>query len=401
MTMYSYRALTAAGKKTAGTIEAANRREAGRILRSRGVHVTDIEAADGRRVSLKRGVSARRSSQTYLFTSFMRRLLRAGMPLVEALNASAEELAEYPIGAAVERIGERVSGGSSLAEALEHEGGFFDDLYVAMISAAERSGALATAFETIHSYDSKRRAVRRRLISALTYPAVLVGVSVLAVGFLLGFVIPTIEKTLLSFKIELPLPTRVVLAVGGFAGTWWPAALVVFVVILFAPAAARLFPAGRRFVDAWVIRLPVVGKLSKAAVVGRFARTFAALLRSGLRVADGLETAGRVSGNDAFERALDEARGRIVSGGDLAGALGESGVFPGYVLQIVSIGERTGGLAEAFEDVAVSEEEAFEVFVERALTLLEPAIIVVMAFVVGFIVASVLLPILSLSKVAG
>ncbi len=400
MTIYAYKALTSEGRSTSGTVEAANRREASEQLRGRGVHVTSMEVSHGYAARARGRLSPRKGGRTYVFTSFMRRLLKAGMPVVEALDACASELKGYDMGAVVARVRNKVAGGSSLAEALSHEKEFFDELYLAMVSSAEASGALADAFETIYRYQQRRRELRRHIFSALAYPMVLVAVSVLAVGFLLGFVVPRIEETLMAARVPMPFVTRVVIGIGGVAQSWWPVGLIFVLAAAVTLRVLQSLSAARMAIDTVLLRIPLVGRLASEAALSRFARTLAALLRSGLRVADALDTAGRVSGNAAYQKAIFEVRRRIMSGGDLAAALGESGLFPGYVLQIVAIGERTGALADSFDEVANSEEEALETTTERALVLLEPAIIVIMAVVVGFIVASVLLPILSLSNIA-
>ncbi len=399
MTVFNYRALTAEGGKTSGTVEAASRREANEILRGRGVHVTSIRAAGVLAARTGRGVSVGRARLTFLFTGFMRRLLRAGMPVVDSLEAAGSELGGSAIGEAVERVRARVAGGSSLAEALSHEKEFFDDLYVAMVRAAESSGTLAAAFDNIYKYEARRRELRKRIVSALAYPIVLVSVSILAVAFLLTYVVPKIRDTLKAARIPLPLVTRIVMAAGEFARAWGLLILAALVIIAVSPRILRSFEGPRRFLDTMLTRIPVFGRFVRAAAVARFSRTLSALLRSGLRVAEGLSIAAGVSRNHAYERAIADARNRIVSGGDLADALGESGLFPSYAVQIVGVGERTGALADSFEDIALSEEEALETAAERGLTLLEPAVILVMAAVVGFIVASVLLPILSLSNI--
>lgn len=400
MTMYAYKALTAEARKVSGSIEASSRREANEILRARGIHVTNLSAAEASGGGAGRRVSGRRLEQTFLFTSFMRRLLRARLPAVEALEAAASELDGYSLGAVVERVRGRVGGGSGLADALAMEGDFFDDLYVAMIEAAESSGTLGEAFDTIYAYERRSREFRKKLVSALAYPVILLGVSVMAVAFLLSYVVPKISAALVTARIPLPVVTKVLIGVGDVARVWWPVAAAVAVVAVFTPRILRSFAAGRVFFDRVLVEAPVARKFARAAAVGRFSRTLSALLKTGLRVADGLEIAGRVSRNSAYEKAVTAARGRIISGSDLAASLAESGLFPGYAVQIVGIGERTGTLAESFEEIAISEEEALETAAERFLSLLEPGIIVVMAVVVGFIVASVLLPILSISAAA-
>lgn len=399
MTVFNYRALTPDGRKASGTIEAASRREANEILRSRGVHVTDIHVSHAIAAKARRRVSGRRARLTFLFTGFMRRLLRAGMPVVESLDAAGSELTSTSMGPVVDRVRSRVAGGSSLAEAVAHEGDYFDDLYVAMLRAAESSGALAAAFDNIHKYESRRRELKKRLFSALAYPIVLVSVSILAVAFLLSYVVPKIRTTLEAARVPLPLVTRMVMAAGDLAKTWGPVLVGVMVLAVLAVHFLRLLEAVRRFFDTLLTRLPVVGRFVRSAAVARFSRTLSALLRSGLRVAEGLSIAAGVSRNWAYEKAIGEARNRVISGAGLADSLGESGLFPSYALQIVGVGERTGTLSDSFEDVALSEEEALETAAERGLTLLEPAVILVMAVVVGFIVASVLLPILSLSNI--
>jgi len=329
----------------------------------------------------------------------MRRLLRARLPLVEALDATASELASLPMGAVVARLRDKVSGGAALFEALAQEREYFDDLYVAMIQTAQASGNLAAAFDNIHQYASNRRDFRRRLNSALAYPVVLVVVAVLAILFLVSFVVPRISQTLLSAKIELPFVTKILIAVSAVAGGYWYVIVAVLLAVAFSPRMLRATQAGRRLVDRTLISIPVVKRFAMSATVARFARTFSVLLGTGLRVADALDIAGRVSGNSVFDAAVSQARLRIMSGGELAGALAESGLFPGYAIQVVGVGERTGTLTDSFAEIAKAEEEDLQAATDRFLTFLEPAIIVVMAGVVGFIVASVLLPILRMSSI--
>lgn len=400
MTVFRYNALTADGKKTAGTLEAATRREATQVLRERGMHVTSIRSSGGAIFEFGR-VSRNRSEQTYLFTSHMRRLLRARLPLLEALDATATELAASPIGTVIGRVRSRVAGGSPLAEALAGEADYFDTLYVSMVRAAQASGTLALAFETIHQHEMRKRDFNRRLQSALAYPMVLIAVAVLAVMFLMSYVVPKITLTLLSAKVTLPALTRALIAVSGLAERYWVVILAVIALAAFSPRLLKSSKGGRRAVDRFLVRTPVVRRFARSAIIARLSRTFSSLLGTGLRVADALDVAAEVSGSMIYEEALAQARSRIVSGGDLSDALSESGLFPGYAVQIMAIGERTGTLHESFEEIAHAEEEDLEAATARFLTFLEPAIIVVMAVVVGLIVASVLLPILSMSTMAG
>jgi len=157
MTAFRYKALNAQGKKVSGTVDAAGRREATQSLREQGMHVTHIEEAGGGVVGGLRHIGGRRTELTYLFTSHMRRLLRARLPLVEALDATAKELGDTAMGAPVARLRDKVAGGGSLADAISQEGAFFDDLYVAMIQSAQASGNLAGAFDNIHQYENAPR----------------------------------------------------------------------------------------------------------------------------------------------------------------------------------------------------------------------------------------------------
>jgi len=399
MTVFRYSALNAEGKKTVGTIEAATRQEATQTLRERGMHITSMKESNPSLMVNIRRVSSGKVEETYLFTSHMRRLLRARLPLLEALDATAGEFGEAPMGQTIARVRAKVAGGSSLAEALSADGGYFDDLYIAMIRAAQASGTLAAAFDNIYKYEGRKRDFRRKLTSAMAYPIVLIGVAVTAVTFLMSYVVPKITKTLISSKIPLPTVTQVLIAVSDFAKTYWYLGVVVLLAAAFSPRIVKRFGKGRQFIDHMKVNTPGVRRFGRSAVVARFARTFSSLLATGLRVADALEVAGKTSGNVLFERAVAQARNRIISGGELAPALQESGLFPGYAVQIVAIGEKTGTLTESFEEIAKSEEEDLETATARFLTFLEPVVIVLMAVVVGFIVASVLLPILQLSTI--
>ncbi len=335
MTVFRYRALTAEGKKTSGAVEAASRREATQQLRERGMHVMTLKSSPLNIVGGFRSVSGGRSSQLFLFTSHMRRLLKARLPLLEALDATAEELSGSAMGAVVARLRAKVAGGAPLSEAMAAEEGWFEELYVSMIRAAQASGTLAAAFDTIHDYERRRREFARRLNAALAYPLVLVTVAVFAVMFLMSYVVPKITTTLLSARVPLPGITKVLIAVSGFAREYWYVLLAAVALAAFAPRLVRLLPAGRRAMDVVMVRTPVVRRFALSAIVARFSRTFASLLGTGLRVADALEVAGRVAGNALFERAVAEARARIVAGGELGQALGENGFFPPYAVQIV------------------------------------------------------------------
>lgn len=401
MTIFRYKALTADGKKTAGTIDAPGRKDASQMLRERGIHVTTLDAAGGLASTRIKQATRRGKGETYIFTAHMRRLLRARLPLVEALDATASEISDTPMGAMVVRLRDKVSGGASLAEALSGEPDYFDELYVSMIQAAQASGTLAAALDNIYQYEGRRREFRRKLTSALAYPIVLVSVATLTVTFLMSYVVPKIAATLQSAKIELPLITKILIAVSGVAHDYWPVMVGLMALAIFSPRILRGFEKGRAFIDRTMINAPIARYFVRAATIARFSRTFSALLVTGLRVADALEIAGRVAGNSVFQAAVSQARSRIVSGGDLQGALAEGGMMPGYALQIIGVGERTGSLAESFEEIAKAEEEMLETSTAKFLTFLEPVIILTMALVVGFIVASVLLPILSLSGIGG
>lgn len=399
MTAFRYKALTSDGRKVAGTVEAATRREAGQALREQGMHVTDLAEAGATFAAGLRQMGARRSEDAYLFTSHMRRLIRARLPLVEALDATAQQFEGTAMGAVIRRVRDKVSGGTAFSEALSAERAYFSDLYVAMIQAAQVSGNMPAAFDNIYQYETSRREFHRRLTSAMAYPIVLVCVAFFVVLFLVSYVVPRIETTLVNANIALPVTTRALMVAGHFSKSYWYLLLAAIALAVFSPGILRASAPGRLFYDRTVLRLPVLGKFAAAATVSRFARTFSALLSTGLRVADAIDIAGKVSGNVIFEKAISQARSRVVSGGDLAGALGETRLLPTYAVQIVSVGERTGTLADSFTEISRSEEESLQVATDRFLTFLEPAIILLMAGVVGFILASIFLPLLSMSSI--
>ncbi len=395
MPVYEYKALTEKGAPTRGIIDADTPREAREKLRARRVHVTEmVPLARSRGAEQKVDVwrnplaafrrksgSGRAAADVPMVTRQLATLLRAGIPLADALNALTQQIENRQLERAFRQIKEDIASGSSTADAFARHPRFFNDLYVNMIRAGEASGNLDEILRRLAEFLQKQARNRGKVAAALGYPIVLVGVGTIVVAILMTFVVPKIVASIVAKGAPLPLPTEILIGISNFLKAYWWALLLGALALFLAYAAWASTPAGRLKRDTILLRLPVFGQLFKKQSVGRFASTFATLLRSGIPALECLRVLREIVDNALLAKTLDQVHDRIVEGADIATPLKNSGVFPPVVGYMIAIGEQSGQLEE------------IEVATQKVTSLIEPVIIVIMALVVAFIVVSVILPI--------
>jgi general secretion pathway protein F len=390
MPLYRYKGYGEEGRTRAGTIEAEGPRDAALKLRERGLHPRSIEShAPGRR-RLARVLPAR--SEAGRLASLTRQLsvlLRSGVPLAEALRAASEEATGTWRDMLVS-VKEQVVGGARLSRALETHTDVFPDYYAGMVAAGEESGSLEDVLSRLADFMEARQAVAERVKTAMLYPLFMAGVGLLVLGFLLSFVVPRIARIFEDTQAALPLPTVILMGVSDFLVTnWWLAALLAAGALLGGRA---FFRKRRGTVHRWFYRLV------KSLYLARFARTLGFLLAGGLPMLRALELAGRAAGNLHLEARVRAASAAVSEGGRLSAALEG---LPPVLLQVISTGERSGKLPEVLGEAAVSYEAEFDRFVARGLAALEPALILAMGLMVGFVVFSVLLPMFQMNQLVG
>ena len=414
MPIYEYKGFDVAGGSRTGIVDADSPREARARLREQNVLVTDLEVSAvsvgavekrgaepktfwRRAFRIERRIRGAGALPTY--TRQLATLLRSGIPLAQSLTALIEQVEERDMEAVYRDIREQVVRGTSLADALQGHPRLYDQLYVNMVRAGEASGTLDAVLARLADYRVKQQKLASRIKTALIYPAIMLFVGAGVVVFLVNVVVPKLISIAKARGQQLPWMTRALDATSSFLQhnlvLLLTAALGVWMTWRYALLPR---PAVRLWWDGFKLRIPVVGDLFKKQIVSRFAVTMSTLLRSGVTVLDSLAIVKSVLANKVMENVLEEVRTRILEGTDISTPLKRSGVFPPVVGYMVAVGEQTGQLEEMLDRVAEAYEEEIETSTARALAVLEPALIVLMAFVVGFIVIAVMLPILQTSS---
>jgi general secretion pathway protein F len=403
--VFSYRAADRTGRTIDGVMEAHDLQAVIERLHREAYFPVRVDRSDGRpRLGSLRSPLARAGKvparDLLAFTQQLSTLLDAGIPLDRTLGILGE-LAENPrLREIVQGVAQSVRSGSTLADALSrHHPRPFSRLYINTVRAGERGGVLEVALKRLAEHLETTRELREAITSAMIYPALLITVGAGAVVFLLTFVLPRFAVIFSDLGQALPLPTRILLGISeGLVTYWWVLALAVLGALLGWQLVTRSEP-GRLAVDRWLLGLPLVGDIIRKVEVGRFARTLATLLQSGVPLLSGLMVAREVSGNRVLAVALGTVQEGVKRGDGLARPMADGGVFPVLAVHMVRVGEETGRLEEMLGRVASAYETEIRVAVRRFISLLEPVIILVLGMVVLAIVISILLAILSINEV--
>lgn len=375
-------------------------------LRREQIQVTRIRPAAGKAAApaavkklRAKGVPAKNLA---VFTRQFSVMIDAGLPLVQCLDILGNQEEHKYFSQVILQTRADVEGGMSLADAMKKHPKVFDALFCNMIAAGEAGGILDTILKRLATYIEKAVKLKSQVKSAMVYPVAVIVIAAVVIGVILWKVIPTFAALFAGLGAELPLPTRVVIALSNNLIRFFPL-LVVFLV--GAGWAFRQYYAtekGRRVVDGALLKAPILGPILRKIAVARFCRTLATLLTSGVPILDGLDITARTSGNAIIEDAVLSTRKSIERGDTIAAPLKETQVFPGMVVQMISVGEATGALDTMLSKIADFYEEEVDVAVEGLLTLLEPVMIAFLGGAVGGIVIAMYMPIFSLiSKLTG
>ncbi len=404
MAQFRYKALSSAGDPIDGVMEAASAEEVVARLQDAGNLPLDARPAgeaDGGGLATMFRRAPMNATQVLQFTQQLATLLGAGQPLDRGLQILLD-LPESPEARRViERIRDAVRGGTPLSQAMEQQENVFSRLYVNMVRAGEVGGSLDDTLRRLADYLERSKALRESVINALIYPSILVLMVFGALLLLLGYVVPQFLPLFEDMDVEMPLLTRVVMALGGLvSGYWW---------LLLALAIGGLMwlrqylrdVARRRGFDAWLLRRGLVGGLVARLETARLTRTLGTLVHNGVPLLTALSIARNVMGNLALSDAVEVATGEVKTGGGLSQALGRSKLFPRLALQMIAVGEESGELASMLTKVADTFDVEVKNTVDRLLAALVPAVTVFMAIVVALIMMAILIPIFSLTNAVG
>src|SRR6187399_928154 len=397
MATFAYSGRTRQGRTVTGERIAETMDGAVAALRREQILVTQIsplkEAAPKAAKPSGKSVSAKNLA---VFTRQFSVMIDAGLPLVQCLEILGTQEDNANFAAVILQTRADVEGGASLADAMKKHPKTFDPLYTNMIAAGEAGGILDTILKRLATYIEKAVKLKGQVKSAMVYPVAVIVIAVVVVGVILWKVIPTFAALFAGLGAQLPLPTRIVIALSDFLVNFMPFIIVGIGAIGYGFKSYCATAAGRHRIDGITLRLPVIGLLMRKIAVARFCRTLSTLLSSGVPILDGLDITARTSGNAIIEAAIQKTRSGIERGETVSGPLRETNVFPSMVVQMINVGETTGALDAMLSKIADFYEDEVDTAVAGMLTLLEPVMIAFLGVVVGGIVIAMYLPIFDL-----
>ena len=395
MATFTYTGRTRAGKTVTGEYFADTMDAAVAALRQEQVQVTKIDPVKAKAVK-KRRPKAASAKDLAVFTRQFSVMIGAGLPLVQCLDILGSQAEDKDFGAVILETRTSVESGASLADAMSQHPKVFDALFTNMIAAGEAGGILDAILQRLATYIEKAVKLQSQVKSAMMYPIAVVVIASVVVGAILWKVIPTFATLFQGLGAELPLPTRIVIAMSNFQVSYMPVILLGIAGIVFAFRQYYASVAGRMVVDRTVLKLPVLGLLIRKIAVARFCRTLSTLMAAGVSILEALDITGKTAGNAVVEEAVQSTRKSIEGGETIAAPLRQTAVFPPMVVQMISVGEATGALDVMLAKIADFYEEEVDVAVAGMLTLMEPIMIALLGGVVGGIVIAMYLPIFAL-----
>ena len=414
MPAFDYEALDERGRTKRGVVSADTARLARRELKRKQLVPLKVVAAMedeggstgdgtgrlGRLVARLQRSPALSAKDLTLTTRQLATLISAAAPVEEALNTVALQSEKPVVRKTLLAVRSQVMEGQRLGDSLARHPRSFSPLYRSMVSAGENSGSLGPVMERLADYLERSHAMRSKVVSAMIYPAFLAITAVAVIILLMTFVVPEVVDQFDDMGQTLPLLTRIMIGVSEALQSYGLGALAVLTLGGIVAVRALKSPAVRERVDRSLLRLPLVGRLAREMNAARLARTLATLIASGTPVLEGLTAARNTLTNASLKRALGEVIGQVREGSGLATALRRTGAFPPLVVYMAAMGEKGGRLEEMLSKAADYLEREFEEVTGTAVSLMEPAIIIIMGGVVGLIVLSIMLPILQLNTMA-
>lgn len=404
MATFVYSGKTASGDARKGEIQAENLATATAALRRQQIIASTITEKKGFSLSGLSLAGLGKSVKTKDIVIFSRQfatMIDAGLPLVQCLEilASQQENAEFK--KVLIDVKSSVEGGSTFADSLRKHPKIFDPLYVNLIAAGEVGGILDTILNRLSGFLEKSEKLKGKIKSAMTYPVVVIIIACLVVSGLLIFVVPIFEEMFAGFGQALPAPTQVVVNLSNILKKAWYAIIGGIGAIIFGVNRAYKTPKGRKAIDGFLLKVPVVGDLIRKTAVARFTRTLGTMLSSGVPILESLDIVAKTAGNVVIEEAVMKARMSLSQGKTLAEPLIETKVFPGMVTQMIAVGESTGALDAMLSKIADFYEDEVDAAVDALTSLIEPMLMAFLGVVVGGLVIALYLPIFNIAGAAG
>jgi type IV pilus assembly protein PilC len=333
-----------------------------------------------------------------IFTRQLATMIDAGLPLVQSLEILAQQEESETFQEIIRTIKNEVEAGATLAAALQKHPRVFDNMFVNLVVAAEQAGTLDVILGRLATHIEKMEALKKKVKSAMVYPAMIVSVAVGVTIVLMVFVVPVFEKLFAGMGSSLPLPTQIVVSISKIFKSYLPILIILTIVGVVALRRYYKTEKGRRTVDGLMLKAPVFGELIRKIAVSRFARTLATLVTSGVPILESLNIVAGASGNKVVEEAILKGRTSISEGQTISEPLTESGVFPVMVTQMIAVGETTGSLELMLTKIADFYDDEVDVAVATLSSMLEPVLMIFLGVIVGGLVIAMYLPIFKMAS---
>ena len=415
MPVFAFEAIKNDGQKVKSEVTAESKDEAIKKIQGQGLRPTRIKAqreeSKSRAVpgvekapaKKKSGLFARGVSSTDIvtFTTQLSTLQDAGLPIVRSLKILEEQQKPGRFKDQLEEISSEVEQGSTLSEAMAKYPKSFDKLYISMVKAGEAGGVLDVILRRLAGFMEKSQKLRKQVKGALIYPAAVITVAILILVVIMLFVVPAFEKMFADIGQALPAPTQLLLSTSQAIQTYWYLIPLIPIFLMTIMKLIARTEAGEKALDAFKLRMPVFGNIIKKSSVARFCRTLGTLIASGVPILEALRIVKDAVGNVIIANAIEDVHGSIREGDTIADPLRSSGIFDELLVNMIDVGEETGELDKMLMKIADNYEADVDVAVEGMSSLLEPLLIVGMGLVVGFIVISLFLPLVSIIKNIG
>lgn len=401
MSRFTFTAQTADHQVVQGHIEALSRDAAVNMVIKQGYRPISVTKA-AKKIELLSFLKPRvKSSDLVIFTRQLSTMVSAGVPLLRALNTLTEQTENPTFKETLVDITKDIQSGTSLGDSFGKHPRVFSDIYVNMVRAGEAGGILDDILKRLAVQQEKNDSIKKKVKSAMTYPIILLVITVGAFFGLMLFVIPSIGEILLDLggpDAELPMITQVMLSISDFMVSRWYILLGVGLVGVFGGRTYLRTPRGKKQLHYLIIHVPVLGTVIKKVAIARFARTFSSLIGAGVNMLETLRVTGNSVGNEAFKDEINKGAAAVTAGQQLSAALAKSSLFPGIVPQMLAVGEETGKTADILLKIADFYEEEVDTTIASISSIIEPVMIVFMGGMVGLVAVSVMGPIASLSQ---
>jgi type IV pilus assembly protein PilC len=390
MPVFSYSARANTGEILNGEIDLPTRDEVIGYLRRQRLNPVRV-SAKAKEINIQIGTGGK-TREVVIFTRQFATMINSGLPLVQSLTILAEQTENKIFRKMIQEVLQDIQSGQTLADALKKHPKVFTELYVNMVAAGEAGGILDTILLRLAVFLEKNDALIRKIKGAMTYPAVMFFVVIACTTVLLWKVVPVFATIFTEAGLALPAPTRVVLGISQFLQNYIAFLFLGFIALIFAIRAYYKTKGGQLVIDRALLNMPVLGNLLRKSAVSRFTRTLGTLVSSGVSILEGLQITARTAGNRVIHDAVMQSRASIAGGATISEPLKASGVFPPMVVQMINVGEQTGGLDEMLSKIADFYDDEVDAAVSALTSILEPIMIVVMGVVIGGMVVAMYMP---------